>query len=476
MPQCRSPTEERREVVVDPRISSQVKDVRLRVGRVPLTKRLGHLPGKSGVWAGIGNLIGWVREGNAHLLRQANQYGPVYRHVFGIDPAVCVTEPALVARIARNEDRVWSSALAWGYYLSQLDPERSSWDGILTLDFEPHREIRALLKPAFTAEAIAGYVAVTAEMCTRATEAWIRRGHVSFKAEVRRLLADVSARVFMGVDDPDESALLARAVEDLWLATFMASWRWNPMRGRAVRGYRQLRARLAPRMAQRRTQGGSDLFSHFCRAGKQLSWADDAALVQTFVSLMLGAFDTTALALASMAHLLAHHSSWQNQVRDEALALGQKLQPRTDFSRMSRTDWVWNETLRLFPVASHLMRRNLLDVDLGGHHIPAGTLVFVLLGPAMQDPRWWSAPETFDPERFSPARAEDRHCRDAFLPFGAGAHACIGAHLAGQQAKALWHSLLTRARLDPIGEGGMRHAYRPFGSVAGPVELRVRPL
>lgn len=465
-------------VTVAPHIAAQVADIRRQVVRVPLTRELAHLPGARGLRAGLGNLLGWMRDGNTHLRRQVQQYGPVYRHVFGLDPAVCVADPALVARISRNEERVWSSALAWGYFMHGMDPDSAGWDGILTLDFEPHRDVRNLLRPAFNAEALKGYLAPAMEMCTRAAQEWVRRGRIAFKPEVRRLLAHLSARIFMGVDDKEEAALLDRALRDMWIASVMPGWRTmlNPIYRRALKGYRQLQARLMPRLTERRAQGGADLFSHFCRAGRQLDWADDAVLVRTFISLMLGAFDTTSLALSSMAHLLARHPSWQERLREEAQAVGTREPCLADLSRMEQTEWVWKETLRIFPVASHLLRRNLCDVELAGHHIPAGTLVFALLGPAMQDARWWSTPEAFDPARFSPTRAEDRRHRGAFLPFGAGAHACIGAQLAELQAKALWHALLTHARLQPVRDGAGRHAYRPLGAVTGLVKLRLDAL
>src|SRR5687767_10282542 len=89
-----------------------------RIGRIPLANRLDHLPGESGALAGYRNVAGWVRRGDDHLRDQVERFGPVYRHMFGVDPIVCVADPDLVSRVGRNRDKCWSSGVAWGYYLS----------------------------------------------------------------------------------------------------------------------------------------------------------------------------------------------------------------------------------------------------------------------------------------------------------------------------------------------------------------------
>ena len=61
-------------------------------------------------------------------------------------------------------------------------------------------------------------------------------------------------------------------------------------------------------------------------------------------------------------------------------------------------------------------------------------------------PALWTRPQQFDPERFSPERAEHRRHAYAYLPFGGGAHLCIGQHFADMEVKAVMHQVLRRWR------------------------------
>jgi cytochrome P450 len=58
----------------------------------------------------------------------------------------------------------------------------------------------------------------------------------------------------------------------------------------------------------------------------------------------------------------------------------------------------------------------------------------------------WTDPFKFDPERFGPLRQEDKRHAFAWVPFGGGAHMCIGQHFATLQVKAIMHQLLLRFR------------------------------
>jgi cytochrome P450 len=55
---------------------------------------------------------------------------------------------------------------------------------------------------------------------------------------------------------------------------------------------------------------------------------------------------------------------------------------------------------------------------------------------------YWSDPYTFDPERFSPEREEHKKDFYQYIPFGGGAHKCLGMHFSQVQAKMFLFYLL----------------------------------
>jgi cytochrome P450 len=377
-----------------------------------------------------------------------------------------------------NEDRAWSAALAWRMFFEGLDPTSATLDSPVAFDFEPHREVRKLLMPAFSPAATASYLETAAPIFERAIDEWLARGRVAFKPAIRRVLANVSSRTFFGVDDDREGERLDRALAAIWSsAQAITKNPWiSPRWRRGMKAHRELRETLRPLVAERRARGGSDLFSRLCAESRGASWLDDDGTVRLFMGVLGGAFDTTAYGLASMAYLLAKYPEWQERLREEARALGKERATYEDTKKLIGAELAWKETLRLYPVAPDVPRRALRDLELGGVRIPAGAFVLAMIASVMQDPAWWTEPQRFDPERFSEARAEDKKHKGIYLPFGGGAHACVGMLLANVEAKAFWHAMLTRCRfrLEPDYTGV--HGFTPLGTVSGDVKIAVERL
>jgi len=55
---------------------------------------------------------------------------------------------------------------------------------------------------------------------------------------------------------------------------------------------------------------------------------------------------------------------------------------------------------------------------------------------------YWDNPETFDPTRFSPTKAEHKRHDYSWVPFSGGAHMCIGLHFANMQIKLVLFEML----------------------------------
>jgi len=91
-------------------------------------------------------------------------------------------------------------------------------------------------------------------------------------------------------------------------------------------------------------------------------------------------------------------------------------------------------------------------------------------------PSLWTQPHDFDPERFSLERAEHRRHAYAYLPFGGGAHLCIGQHFADMEVKGVMRQVLRRFAWQV--RDGCRMPYRlvPIAKPRDGLPIELRPL
>ncbi|HEY3815820.1 MAG TPA: cytochrome P450 [Polyangiaceae bacterium] len=380
----------------------------------------------------------------------------------GTSPVLCVADAGLAGEILRNEQGIWSAA----------NPGDAMVDELAILDDAQHREVRALFQRVFDADSIDGYLRLADPLVDAAIERWLTRGRVHFKREVVRLMKRVTARALLGARGVADAEWLARALA--WVCAgrgaVLPPW-LSPKAIRARLAYAGLRGALSKRTAA----GSADLLGRLRAAARDAGFHDDERLLRLFLSVVVGAVETTASAMASMGYLLAKHEPWQERLRDEARDAGLAPVTCAGGRRLELARCTWNESMRLFPVAPHVPRRARRTTRVGGADVPAGTGVLVMLTTLWSDPAWWSEPDGFDPDRFSAARAEDRRRKGLFLPFGAGAHACIGMQLATAQALSFWHAMLTRCRFSLAPGYDAHHTFSPMGMVSGDVRLAVKP-
>lgn len=152
-------------------------------------------------------------------------------------------------------------------------------------------------------------------------------------------------------------------------------------------------------------------------------------LVDEIKVLFIAGHETTANALTFTLHLLGRNPDVQQKVFDEIVEIESQSDNIVEqLQKMTYTNAVLNESMRLFPPAWITDRQNVTDDTLVGFHIKKETLIGVSFYELHRNPKYWKNPDEFNPERF--LGEQKKLSIQYFYPFGAGPRMCIGAGFA----------------------------------------------
>ncbi|MBT2453992.1 cytochrome P450 [Streptomyces sp. ISL-86] len=329
---------------------------------------------------------------------------------------------------------------------------------------EEHRRQRRLIQPAFHQTRIAAYTSAVAADTARVLGSW-RSGQVLDVSDAMHvLLMRVAARTLFsaGLDDrtADEARECLRTVsQGIYKRTVAPVGIMEKLPTPGNRRYdesnRRLREIVEQMIDERRGQGAdgdTDLLSILLsvehpQTGVRLSAGEILDQVVTF---LVAGSETTASTLAFVFHLLGRHPEAERRMHaeiDEVLA--GRPAAFEDLPRLAYTRGVISEALRLYPPSWLSMRVAAEDTEIGGTRIAAGTMIMYSPYALHHHARLFPDPERFDPERWLPPRAAEVP-RGALLPFGAGAHKCIGDVLALAETALIVSTIASRWRLRPV--------------------------
>lgn len=152
-------------------------------------------------------------------------------------------------------------------------------------------------------------------------------------------------------------------------------------------------------------------------------------LIDEIKILFIAGHETTANALTFTLHLLGNDPVVQQKVLDEILKINSETDDVVEqLQKMTYTNAVLNESMRLYPPAWITDRQNVEDDKLGQFNIKKGTLIGVSFYELHRNPKYWDKPDEFNPERF--IGEQRKESMQYFYPFGAGPRMCIGAGFA----------------------------------------------
>nr|ATN95983.1 cytochrome P450 6CY18 [Aphis gossypii] len=178
----------------------------------------------------------------------------------------------------------------------------------------------------------------------------------------------------------------------------------------------------------------------------------DQVLSNAF-GLFAAGFETTSTTLSFCLYELALKKNIQDRVREEIKLTKIKCNGVIDnefLTNLNYLDMVIAETLRKYPVVFALFRvaTKSYCVPNDSLKIEKGQKIIIPTFSLHFDPRYFSDPEVFNPERFSNEEKAKRP-NGVYIPFGDGPRICIGKRFAEIEMKLALVDILSKFEVEP---------------------------
>jgi cytochrome P450 len=336
-------------------------------------------------------------------------------------------------------------------------------EGLVTSDGELWKRHRRMIQPAFHRARLAEYSRAMTDEALRMAADWNDGAVVDVSREMMELTLRVVCRTLFNHDVSGETDEVARVMSafhnSLLRPDLLPSWVPSRGRKRLARATEKLDTIIYSMIDERRRsiEGGeqapTDLLQMLVTAVDEDG--DGAGLTEQevrdeLITMFLAGHETTSHALTWTLHLLSGNPRAATALREEVDGvLGDRAPTVDDLEALPWTEQVIKESMRLYPPVYMVARRAAEDTEIGEYRVPAGSEVVCWIYMTHRDSRWYPWPNLFRPERFA-ADEVAKLPKMAYLPFGGGPRACIGAQFALMEARLILATLVQRWDFDAV--------------------------
>lgn len=435
-------------------------------------------PGPDGLPV-LGNALSLTRDPR-EFYNEMSAYGDVVSYRLPRMKFCTVLHPDLIERVLMVDYERYAK---WG--LEDFGGEFAP-AGLLLTDGDQWRRQRTTIQNAFTVEQIRSYGDTMAQCAAEMISSWDGGEEIALNRAFSKLTLDVLTRSLFDLKLSEGADIVTEFAETLndrgsidGISTFLPMWVPTPENRQYKRVLSDFRSFVERLIDERRGQADeyNDLLSLLLTAedddGNTMS---ETELRDQMVTFLFAGHETTSLALTYTLLELTKEQSVRERLDAEHDAVLDGETPELDvLNKLTYTERVIRESLRLYPPAFIMFRKAAEDVELGGYRIPKGTRLTLPQFYVHTDERWYNAPEKFAPSRWT-EEFEDALPDYAYFPFGGGPRHCIGMRFAMLELKTILPTVAQSIEFellsDPDPELDMATTLRPAEDIRMRVSKR----
>lgn len=389
-------------------------------------------------------------EDPAPVWRALRQTGSMIKLPVKGEPWVCTTWAGCAA-LARDP-RLSSARSRGGAYTQGFPPEHRhelkpflqfTEEAVFFLDAPGHTGVRKILNRAFTPEVVEQNRPRIIKLFDELLDDWLASGSTEIMAKLIHPFPAMVIADWMGLPRAEWRRFMTWADAILRLLASITTKIEVEEARRYIALFEENREYLI-QVVRSRTAGGADLFGLLMEM-EEGEVLDRGQLVSQATFILLAGHETTRNLIGCSIHwLLSNACEYRDFLGD---GVSQRL--------------AVDELLRLSSPVPLIGRIVAEDFDFEGAQLRKGEIVLFAVVSANRDPAQFYEPDLMDLRRRN----------NPHLAFGAGAHACLGLHLARLEAQIalerLWSRLPNLRLATPAPE------WNPMLNIHGPIRLHV---
>jgi enediyne biosynthesis protein E7 len=390
----------------------------------------------------LGNLGEFRSDVLGLIMRATAAHGDIVRCKLGPHVVHLLNHPEYAEQILQKRAANYDKNTRSSSFIRSITGE-----SLLTSNGDAWKRERRMVQPAFHHQQIAKLAGKMADITASMLGKW--RTHppdtpLDISSEMTRLTYSVVGETLFSFETKLDAEAIERAMGTLLPHVFNRLGQWfNLPDWLPTPSNRRFRNALAEvdkivyqiierhRQEQAIDEGKFDLLTMLLQVRDEKGGSlTNQQLRNETITFLLAGHETTANALTWLFYLVAKHPNVEEQLSEEiSRVLADRSPTLADISKLTYTQAVIKETMRLYPPIWIIERRVIAEDRLGGFTLPAGSSVAISPYAMHRHPGFWDRPDEFDPTRFLGAPPP------CYLPFGLGPRFCIGNEFAMMEAQ-----------------------------------------
>ena len=380
----------------------------------------------------LGNTIDMMRDLRAFLDKQYRNLGPIFR-IRAFNRRFVVLAGPKANIFAKRGGKYFRSLESWADYNSAVGAGRI----VSSMDGPEHIRLRKELADIYSHRLIEERMADAVRIIQQNIVGWAQDkplpGLYVWQRIVVEQLGVLTASMSLREHFGDITTFMENMTKTYLLRQQPRLLLHRPHVQRALKRVDELAQRiLADHDPENRRNKPRDAVDHLLEMHRRdPQFLPETDLQEQVLGPFMAGLDTAANICAFMFYELLKQPYLRKQVVAEADALFDRGTPTvSDLRQFDVIHRTAMETMRLYPLAPTLVPRTVANsFEFEGYKVSAGeTLLIGFTIPHLM-PEYFPNPERFDIDRYTAERAEHRQ-PGVYVPFGVGAHRCLGGSLA----------------------------------------------